>query len=263
MPEPPAAASIEELSQHAQRQLAEPESQAVAGLEELNEDEQLGEPSSVERPGELSREAPLLATTGGEVSGAAAAAIPHDPSATSVAVVLVDQQEQENGDSVADRLLRDMAEMTQQRAIARAASVAAGPAAPATDAASSHSAAKQTRKRGAAHQAARPAAAADAPAAATRKPRVAAPKHAAGPAAAAAAPAAATRKPRVAGPKPAAAKAQAKKRASASICHEATRKCFRVRLANGTSSGFSYSSEGDKEAAREQANAFAAQQTAL
>ena len=158
------------------------------------------------------------------------------PSATSVAVVLVDQQE--NGDSVADRLLRDMAEMTEQRASARAASVAAGPAAPATGAASARSAAKQKRKRGAARQAA-------------------------GPATAAAAPAAATRKPRVAGPKPAADKAPAKKRSSVAMSHEGTRKCFRVRLANGTSSGFNYSSEEDKEAARERALAFAERQKTL
>ena len=152
-----------------------------------------------------------------------------DPSATYVAPALVHQQE--HGGSVAHRLLHDMAHMNEQRIeSSRAASVAAGSAAPAIGAASADSAAKPKPKRRAARQAAGPAAAA--------------------------------RKPKVVARKATADQASAQKRSSADMNNENTRKCFRVHLANGTSNGFNYSSEEDKEAARQSEHALAASHNA-
>ena len=217
-------------------------------LGEPSPDTQLGEPSL-----ELSRGAPRLAITAGisqevgEANGAADTPPPGDHPATFVALAPAGQPE--IGGSVTDRLLHDMSAMNDQRiASNRAASLAAAPAAPELE-------------RGAPGTAAAPAVAAAAlaaPATGAQASMRTAPGTAAAPAATTAAPAAAARRPnRVAEP---AGKAIARKRPSAAVTvnHEGTRKTYRVRLPDGTSKGFQYSSEENKEQARQKALAFAA-----
>ena len=232
----------------AQGLLALPAPAGEAGFGEPSQDTQPGEPSS-----ELSRGAPRLAITAGSSQGeeeaSGVADTPHlgDHPATSVALVPADQRE--SGGSVTDRLLHDMAAMNDQRITSNriATLAAASAAAPTTGAAPA--AAAPGPQRGAPRTAA--ATAAGAPEKKRRAPRTAA-----APAATAAAPAAAARQPsRVAAP---AGKTIAKKRPS--VNHESTRKTFRVRLADGTSKGFLYSSEEDKEAARQKALAFCGEQ---
>ena len=194
---------------------------------------------------ELSRGAPRLAITAGisqevgEANGVADTQPLGDHPATPVALVPAGQPE--IGDSVTDRLLNDMSAMNNQRiASNRAASLAA---------AAADEPAAQELQRGAPGTAAAPAVAAAAlaaPATGAQASRPTTPGTAA-----------ARRPDRVAEP---AGKAIARKRPAAAVAvnHEGTRKTYRVRLPDGTSKGFLYSSEENREQAREKALALAA-----